>query len=116
MVPASNLSGCFTLSSATRCPETGAFRFVFDVAGAEVHADLTVALLEEKGLAWLRFITVDRIVAVEPSSSSLSEGGRARVPGQVRTGSYSRRSIERALEAWVREHEREVFAAALRAS
>lgn len=80
-----------SVRSATRCPETGAFRFVFDVAGVEVSADLTVCWLEERGLAYLRFITLDRVYSAD-------------------------RAIERAIEAWVARNQDAVLSAALEAA
>lgn len=78
----------WSISSATRCPETGAFRFVFDVAGAEVSADLTVCWLEDKGAAFLRFIAVDRVYGAD-------------------------RALERAIEAWVARNQDAVLSTAL---
>lgn len=80
-----------SVSTVARCAETGGFRFVFAAAQeGEVSADLTVCWLEEKGLAYLRFITVDRVL----NGTSASK---------------------RAIEAWVLAHEDTVFAAALAA-
>lgn len=80
----SNLAiGC-----VSRCPETGSFRFVFHVAGREVVADLTVCWLEDRGLAWFRFASVDRVRGTD-------------------------RAIECAVEGWVAAHESEVWSAAM---
>ena len=76
------------ISTVSRCPETGAFRFTFEAGDVEVSADLSVCWLEEKREAWLRFITVDR---VRTRDAALSD----------------------AVEVWVAEHQREVFLAAL---
>lgn len=77
-----------SIAAVTRCAETGVFRFAFDTSRANIAAELTVVWSEEKGLAWLRLITVDRVVGAD-----LRE--------------------ERAVEAWVREHQDAVFGAAL---
>ena len=76
-----------SIASATRCVETGAFRFTFVVDGREVSADLTVSFYAEQGLAYLRFVTVDHV--------------------------YASDALTAAVEAWVRCHVEAVFAAAL---
>lgn len=90
MFGAAQFTTTLSISSVSRCPETGVFRFYFEVGDVEVSADLTVAWLEEQNLAWLRFILVDR----------------------VRTRN---RALVAAVELWVRENEQTVFDAALRA-
>ena len=78
-----------SVAFVSRCPETGAFRFVFDVAGADVSGDLTVCWLEDKGHAFLRFIAVDRVRNANLATAQ-------------------------AIEAWVDANQDAVFAAALR--
>ncbi len=90
MHPAQSSFDLHAETAASRCPETGAFRFTFEVDGREVRADLTVAFLEEKGLAWLRFVTLDRVVDADLAT-------------------------ERALSAWVDAHQDACFEAALAA-
>lgn len=63
--------------SVARCPETGSFRFVFDVAGAEVRADLTVSWLEDKGLAFTRLVTVDYVDANRATCGAVEAWVRA---------------------------------------
>ncbi len=75
----------------SRCPETGAFRFVFATEAGDVSADLTVCFFVEQRLAYLRLITVDRVLCAD-------------------------RALTAAVEAWVAAHQDEVFAAAVRAS
>ena len=105
-----------SISSVSRNPETGTFRFELELDGIEVSADLTVAWLEEKREAWLRFITVDCVRRVDALHSDLSEGGRARAPGQGRGEAIQGVDAWMPLiEAWVRENERAVFEAALSA-
>lgn len=76
------------VSAATRCAETGVFRFVFDAGDVEVSADLTVAWLEQDRCAWLRYIAVERV--------------------QTRD-----RALAAAVEAWVLANHEAVFSAAL---
>ena len=81
----------FSVCAASRCPETGVFRFVFETGAGEVTADLTVCFFVEQNLAWLRFIAVDRVLRADAALTA-------------------------AVEAWVAAHADEVFAAAVRAS
>lgn len=50
-----------SISSVSRCPETGLFRFDFEVDGVEVSADLTVTWYVEHGVPYLRYALVDRV-------------------------------------------------------
>ncbi len=90
MLPVPERLPRLSVASASRCPETGAFRFTFEVDGREVRADLTVAFLEDKGLAYLRHVTLDRVI-----DASLA--------------------TERALSAWVDANQDACFDAALSA-
>lgn len=89
MVVRAPLESC-SISSVSRCPETGAFRFDFQVGDVEVSADLTVAWIEDKGAAFLQWCEVDH----------------------VRTRDQA---LARQVVLWVRAHEREVFEAAINA-
>lgn len=76
-----------SVACVSRCAQTGAFRFVFDGVGNEVRADLMVCWHEDKGLASLRYVTVDYVDAS--------------------------RATARAVEAWVAANQELVFATAL---
>jgi len=79
----------WSLESAVRCDETGVFRVVVATRDTQIATDITVVWLGERGLAYLRFITVDRVFDAD-------------------------RATERAVEAWVAAHQDEVFSAALK--
>jgi hypothetical protein len=87
LYPLSTLS----ISSVSRCPETGVFRVVFDAGDVEVSADLSICWYEYQNLAFLRFIEVDH----------------------VRTRDAA---LATAVEAWVKANDQVVFAAALEAA
>ncbi len=61
LVLATSLQADLAVHECLRCSETGSFRFVFSFHEGVVAADLTVCDLEEKNLAFLLFITVDRV-------------------------------------------------------